>query len=170
MVSFLLGKRTADNARRFLMDVSSRMALPTPHASDDHAFTEGTYKPVIQISTDAFAGYPEAVDLAFGLVDRFSLGLASRLGTPAKNALRLLPLRVSIDPALFYVSTANAISNGSAARSLCISKEQLEKLFLLQHFKQHYQAVIGSLLTWRQIPNWLDERNLPSWVISGLSS
>ena len=52
---------------------------------------------------------------------------------------------------------------------LCISTETLEKLFLMQHFKQHYQTIVGSMLTWRQIPNWLDTPSLPSWVISGLS-
>ena len=32
--SFLIGKRSADNARRFMMDVASRLAMPKPHASD----------------------------------------------------------------------------------------------------------------------------------------
>ena len=67
MPSFLIGKRSADNARRFMMDVRSRLAdAPNPHASDAHAFTLGGYTPIVQISTDGFAAYPEAVDLAFG--------------------------------------------------------------------------------------------------------
>jgi transposase-like protein/IS1 family transposase len=66
MPSFLIGKRSADNARRFMMDVASRLVFPNPHASDAHSFQAGGYKPVVQISTDAFAGYREAVDLAFG--------------------------------------------------------------------------------------------------------
>ncbi len=41
-------------------------AWPTAHESDDHAFKLGTFKRVVQISTDGFAAYPEAVDLAFG--------------------------------------------------------------------------------------------------------
>jgi hypothetical protein len=112
----------------------------------------------------------DPIELGLRFADVFSFGLASRFAAPAKDALQRLPLRVSFDPALSYVAAVNAISNGEAARSLCISKEQLEKLFLLQHFKQHYQTITGSLLTWRQVPNWLDEKNLPSWVISGLSS
>lgn len=65
--TFLLGKRTGDNARRFMMDLRSRLAAqPNPHASDDHAFEKGNYPPTTQISTDGFAAYPEAVDLAFG--------------------------------------------------------------------------------------------------------
>jgi transposase-like protein/IS1 family transposase len=64
--SFLIGKRSADNARRFMMDVAGRLIFPNPHASDAHHFTAGGYTPIIQLSTDGFAAYPEAVDLAFG--------------------------------------------------------------------------------------------------------
>ncbi len=66
MPSFLMGKRSADNARRFLTDVAQRLVMPNPHASDHHAFQTGEYRPIVQISTDGFAAYPEAVDLAFG--------------------------------------------------------------------------------------------------------
>ena len=66
MPSFMLGKRSADNARRFMRDVASRLTFPKPHASDAHSYQTGGYKPIVQISTDCFAGYPEAVDLAFG--------------------------------------------------------------------------------------------------------
>jgi transposase-like protein/IS1 family transposase len=66
MPSFRIGKRTGDNARRFMLDVAGRLTWPKPHASDDHAFGVGSFKRIVQISTDAFAGYPEAVDLAFG--------------------------------------------------------------------------------------------------------
>ena len=50
------------------MDVAGRLQKPDmrPHASDAHAFKEGGYTPIVQISTDGFPAYPEAVDLAFG--------------------------------------------------------------------------------------------------------
>lgn len=69
--SFLIGKRSADNARRFMLNVARRMTFPKPHASDAHAFAAGGYRPIVQISTDGFAAYPEAVDLAFGLYVRY---------------------------------------------------------------------------------------------------
>ncbi len=53
-------------ARRFMTDLASRLAWPSPHESDSHAYRTGGYRTVTQISTDGFAGYPEAVDLAFG--------------------------------------------------------------------------------------------------------
>jgi IS1 family transposase/transposase-like protein len=66
MPSFMMGKRSADNARRFMCDVASRLVFPNPHSSDAVDFKAGGYKPVVQISTDGFNAYPEAVDLAFG--------------------------------------------------------------------------------------------------------
>ena len=71
MPAFAIGKRSADNARRFMLDVASRLNWPSPHESDAHAFRTGYYKPIIQISTEGFAAYPEAVDLAFGPYVRF---------------------------------------------------------------------------------------------------
>jgi IS1 family transposase len=71
MPSFRIGKRSADNARRFLMDVAGRLNMPKPHASDAHAFKAEGYKAIVQISTDGFAPYPEAVDLAFAPYVRY---------------------------------------------------------------------------------------------------
>ncbi len=66
MPAFMIGKRSADNARRFMLDVAGRLIVPKPHQSDAHAFKAEGYQPIVQISTDGFAAYPEAVDLAFG--------------------------------------------------------------------------------------------------------
>jgi IS1 family transposase len=63
---FRLGKRSADMARRLMVDLYSRLNKPIPHASDSHDYKVGRYEPITQISTDGFPGYPEAVDLAFG--------------------------------------------------------------------------------------------------------
>jgi hypothetical protein len=111
----------------------------------------------------------DPVDWSFRLADAFSFGMASRVLRPAKGILERLPLRFTIDPVSGYVAGANLISNGSAAQTLCISQETLEKLFLVQHFRQHYQTILGSLETWRFVSDWLDEKNLPPWVISGLN-
>lgn len=112
----------------------------------------------------------DPVDWGFRVADVFSLGLASRVLGPAKQVLRQQPFALRLDPVRSYVSGAQAISGGFAKSGLCISMEQLEKYFLLLHFEQHYQAIVGSLLTWRLIPDWLDQKNLPAWVISGASS
>ena len=49
-----------------MMDLAARLRIPKPHESDRHAYGDGGYRTVIQLSTDAFAAYSEAVDLAFG--------------------------------------------------------------------------------------------------------
>ena len=52
MPSFMVGKRSADNARRFMVDVASRLKKPdtSPHASDAHAFKTPAYPSITQIS------------------------------------------------------------------------------------------------------------------------
>ena len=71
MPGFLIGKRSADNARRFMVDIAGRLVFPNAHASDAHSYMAGGYKPITQISTDCFNAYPEAVDLAFGPYVKF---------------------------------------------------------------------------------------------------
>ena len=38
MPGFLIGKRSADNARRFMVDVAGRLVFPNAHASDAHSY------------------------------------------------------------------------------------------------------------------------------------
>lgn len=73
IASYALGKRSADMARRLMVDLRGRLVIPSPHASDAHAFEAEGYRPVIQVSTDGFAAYPEAVDLAFGPYVRYGV-------------------------------------------------------------------------------------------------
>ncbi len=111
------------------------------------------------------------VDWSFRLADIFSLGMTSRLLAPVRNTLERIPTNIdSFDPVYGFVSLANTLTANQAAKQLCISREQLEKDFLAQHFIQHYATIVGSLLTWRQIPDWLDSRALPEWVVTGKSS
>lgn len=82
--SFLVGKRSADNARKLMMDLRGRVVMPKPHQSDHHAFQIGSFVRITQLSTDGFQGYPEAVYLAFGL-------RPDHQGLPQRGAAR--PLR-----------------------------------------------------------------------------
>lgn len=58
--SFVIGKRSADMARRFMVDLANRLRLPR---GTDTGEIPGI---VPQLSSDGFNAYPEAVDLAFG--------------------------------------------------------------------------------------------------------
>ena len=71
VASFLVGKRSANNARRLMKDLAGRLVFPKPHASDRHAYQRGGYIYVTQLSSDAFPAYPEAVDFAFGPYAKF---------------------------------------------------------------------------------------------------
>ena len=46
----------------------------------------------------------------------------------------------------------------------------VEKLFLFYHFTAIYTLIVNSLLTWRQIPDWLDSDALLGWVAKGENS
>jgi hypothetical protein len=106
------------------------------------------------------------IDWGYRIADLASFGMTSKWLAPIQKLLPRFDLG-HFDPVYTYVDFANAITAGQAADSMCISKDQLDKRFLLQHFTQHYQTILGSLLTWRQIPNWLDTAHLPIWVLTG---
>lgn len=110
----------------------------------------------------------DPVDWSFRIADFFSFGMTKTIFGPMRNVFRQMPLRVSgFDPMSMYVTVTNGLTGGAAGQELCITREQLEKTFLVQHYMQHYQMLVGSLLTWRRVPNWLDEASLPFWVVKG---
>jgi hypothetical protein len=110
----------------------------------------------------------DPVGWGFKLADWMTLGLARPFLAPLRSALASRPTSAGeLDPVFAYIDFANAVSGGLSSETLCISREQLDRDFLLQHFMQHYQTVAGSLATWRQIPDWLAEAELPEWVVKG---
>jgi IS1 family transposase len=71
VATHLVGKRSADNARKLMMDLASRLWWPSATSSDARNFAQPGYRKIIQISCDGFNAYPEAVDLAFGPYAKF---------------------------------------------------------------------------------------------------
>lgn len=113
----------------------------------------------------------QPVKWAFELANLMSLGFASKVLSPLREIVDSLPCPdASFDPIYEYIGVANALTGGWAGERLCISREELDKRFLIQHFMQHYNTIMGSLLTWRQIPDWTDEAALPQWVLTGRAS
>jgi hypothetical protein len=113
----------------------------------------------------------DPIGWGFRLADFLSLGLASRVVGPAKPLLDRSPFLLGhFDPLSAYIALANTLTGGFAAEDLCISRQQLEKDFLVQHFQQHYQMIVGSLSTWRHIPNWLDSQAIPASIVTGVCS
>jgi hypothetical protein len=113
----------------------------------------------------------DPVDWSFRLADRLSLGMATPLLNPLRAVMLRLRLRLgTFDPVYSYIGLMNLLTDGQSEEKLCISREQLDKRFLLQHFVQHYETMAGALFTWRQISDWLDSSALPRWVVTGRSS
>ncbi|MEQ1825188.1 MAG: hypothetical protein ABL921_04555 [Pirellula sp.] len=111
------------------------------------------------------------VDWGLSALKLVSMGMADSLINDIRPAVRRFPFRLgNFDPVLTAVRLSNVFSGGFAAKRLCISREQLEKTFLVKHFGQHYQMINGALQTWRGIEDWTDEASLPEWVKSGVSS
>ncbi len=108
------------------------------------------------------------IDWSFRLADILTLGVSSKLLAPVKEVVDRVPLRLGVfDPVYTSINLLNALTGDQAAEQLCLSKDQLDKVFLLQHFMQHYATIAGSLMTWRQITDWLDGDSLPAWVTTG---
>src|SRR5260370_38303867 len=104
------------------------------------------------------------------LADIASFGLSSRLLAPLENAVNQLPLPIKsavVDPVFRSIALTNLATFDMAAKQLCISRDDVEKLFLFYHFTAIYALIVNSVLTWRQIPNWLDSQALPEWVVKG---
>lgn len=78
--------------------------------------------------------------------------------------------KLRFDPVFPAVDLLNVMTLNQASERFCISRTQIMKYFLFLHFLQHYQTLLGSLQTWRQIPDWLDTQNLPSFVRDGRSA
>jgi len=117
---------------------------------------------ILQVSTEPFA----AAGRLFGA---FSSAVGSLLGLSADASQGLSGTSTTkFDPLGVYADVLNAATGGRAASALCISKEHLEKEFLLFHFHRHYEMLVGALLTWRQVTDWR-QNALPQWVKTGVA-
>lgn len=105
------------------------------------------------------------------LVDRLSFGMMSPVVEPVKRMLNSTPLGQSaFDPFSTLLSLLNLSSGGLAAKEFGLSREEMEKNMMIRHYIQHYEMIIASLLTWRQIPDWCASDEIPEWVKTGTSS
>lgn len=141
----------------FLVDAEGTVQVKMP-------FVVNRPTKILDISLDP-------LDWGFRLASWFSGGASDEILEPLHAAVDSLPLRPGgFDPVLTGIRLANFFTLGQASQQLCISKESLERFFLIFHFNQYYTMITGSLLTWRQIRDWLDTAAIPTWVKTGVSS
>jgi hypothetical protein len=127
------------------------------------AFVTNRPQQILQVDVDP-------VDWSLSLANVLTLGLASRVIEPLRDVVGRGALSLGrIDPLSTYISLMNGVTANVAATQWCISRQELERDMLLQHFAQHYRMISGSLQTWRHVANWLDAKALPGWIASGRS-
>jgi hypothetical protein len=108
------------------------------------------------------------VDWLLRLTNVATLGLGAPLLMRLSEAVGRVTTRLGrFDPVLAYTDLANALTARRAAEQFCISREQLQKAFLVRHFNQHYQMLTGALATWRLVRDWTQDAKLPEWVRKG---
>lgn len=132
VASYMVGKRSADNARRLMTDLASRLTLPKPHDSDAHAYQAARKIKITQISTDGFAGYPEAVDLAFGSYATFGVIIKKY-----KNAT------MAYDPSEMVGTDRRAVKGEINPWSICTSHVERHNLTIRTLMKRFTRLSLG---------------------------
>ena len=132
VASFLVGKRSADNARRLMTDLASRLTFPKPHASDAHVFQAEKRIYITQVSTDGFPGYPEAVDLAFGGHAKFGVIIKQY-----KNAT------MQYDPSEIVGTDRRPITGELNPWSICTSHVERHNLTIRTLMKRFTRLSLG---------------------------
>ncbi len=132
VAAHLVGKRSADNARRLMRDLASRLVFPKPHDSDAHAYQAARQIYITQISTDGFAAYPEAVDLAFGGHAKF--------GTLIKEYRNA---GMQYDPSEMVGTQRRPIVGGISPWSICTSHVERHNLTVRTLMKRFTRLSLG---------------------------
>jgi len=93
---FRVDRRDEAATLRFMNQVAGCLKWPKPHESDSHAFKEGTFKPFIRISTDAFPAYRGVIRSVFGPYAEYGQIVKTPVGKTVSVTKRVLAY--DVDP------------------------------------------------------------------------
>jgi len=123
--TFLIGKRTGENAERFTLDLSERLVMTHP----------GQPRIRLQISSDGFAAYPGAVDLAFAnTVDYGVIIKDSREGMEQPDRY---------GPPEMIGTARNAMSGEFDPMSICTSYAERNNLTIRTYLRRFTRLSLG---------------------------
>lgn len=99
--------------------------------------------------------------------DRVSFGTASHLIKPVLEAFnKVSETSWGFDPASGTRKFLNRLM-GSAGPETIPEQEHFERQILLKQAVESRTALLGTRLTWMQIPDWTDKAVIPAWVQNG---
>jgi IS1 family transposase len=130
--TFIIGKRSADMARRLMVDVASRLNMPRPQD-----WLSADFEKVTQISTDGFVAYAEAIDLAFGPYVKF--------GTIVKDYRNADRKPGNYSPSQMIGTTRRPRfgMNEDEARTICTSHVERQNLTIRTFMKRFARLSLG---------------------------
>jgi len=102
------------------------------HDADDHNYVKGEYRPVVQISTDGFAAYPESVDLDFGPFVKHGV-----LIKQYRNA------RLQYDPSEIVGTERRPLRGDPDPWSICTSHVERQNCTVRQFCKRFTRLTLG---------------------------
>jgi hypothetical protein len=124
------------------------------------AFLVDQPRQILNVPINPFTWSIKATNLlSLGLMSGFLNSFQARLDQRASPGF---------DPVGGFIDLANLSTGGLASRELCISMRTLEVDFLVQHFMQHYEMIVGAQCTWNQVANWLQPNSIPEWAKRGV--
>jgi len=110
----------------------------------------------------------DPMGIAFRAINTLSLSYAGQFTQYFRALVPPWLTPTGVDPMQLYIAAANAATGGAAAENFGISKTELDRFMLLQHFMQHYTMMTGAMATYHSVADWTANSSIPDWIRAGV--